>query len=56
MHAGQEYRAWHGVFCTKCPKPFCGVCLEFQFLNDSGHAAHVKCGGTAKLIRIAIVQ
>lgn len=45
------YDVYEGVFCTKCNKTFCRLCLEFQFLNGPNGATHAKCGGNAKLIR-----
>jgi hypothetical protein len=46
-----SYRPYDGVFCNKCNLPFCRLCLEFQFVNNSDGATHVSCGGKAKLIR-----
>lgn len=46
------YYAYDGVFCTECKRPFCRPCLEFHFVNESGGAKHVDCGGYAKVIRV----
>ena len=45
------YYVYDGVFCSKCNKTFCRLCIEFQFLNGPNGATHAECGGNAKLIR-----